>query len=153
MPDDISTGEAGRPAGAPLAIAAMAALSVIGAFLPWGTGRVLFISRTVDGFDMDGEISLTAGLAVILGVAVHLAGRVKKLIFCLYSLFGGGVILGVCLYQWTKLETVIIEAGPFTIELEPEVNAEIGLILTFASGIGIIDVSLWQVARTARRAG
>lgn len=142
--------DAGVPL-APLALAGFAVATMIGALLPWGTGRVLFISHTVDGFDLDGEWRLAAGAALLAGVCAHILLRFRPLFFYPYALAAGGVILGVCIYQWTKLESVILELGPFTVEIEPEVSIGSGMLITLVSAAGIIAVSLLQIARMAMR--
>lgn len=138
--------DAGTPL-APLALAGFAVATMIGALLPWGTGRVLFISQTVDGFDMDGEWTMAAGAALLAGVCAHVLLRLRSAFFYPYALAAGGVILGVCIYQWTKLESVILELGPFTVEIEPEVSIGSGMLITLISAAGIIAISLLQLVR------
>lgn len=134
----------------PLIIAAMAGATIGAAFLPWGTGRVLFLSRTVDGFDLDGEVTLAIGVAILAGVAAHLALRSDGILLSLYTLVGGVAILGVAVWQWTKLEDVIIRVGPFTVRITPEVTIEEGLLITLLCGGGIIIVSLVQLTLAYR---
>jgi hypothetical protein len=128
-----------------LVIAGLAAATIVAAFLPWGTGRVLFISQTVDGFDLDGGATLAIGVAIIIGVAAYLVLRFDGILLSLYTLAGGLSILGVAIWQWTKLEDVIFRLGPFTVRITPEVTIEEGMIMTLLSGAGIIIVSLWQL--------
>lgn len=134
----------------PLLIAALATATIVAAFLPWGTGRVLFVSQTVDGFDLDGEVTLAIGVAIIAGVAAHLALRSDGVLLSLYTLAGGIAILGVGFWQWTKLEDVIIRVGPFTVRITPEVTIEEGLLITLLSGGGIVVVSLVQLTLAYR---
>lgn len=133
-----------------LVIVALAVLAIVGAFLPWGTGKVLFISQTVDGFDLDGEITLSLGVAIIVGVVAYLALRFDAILYSLYTLAGGIAILGVIAWQYTKLEDVIIAIGPFTLEITPKVTMEEGMIMTIISGAGITLVSVWQLIAAYR---
>lgn len=137
----------------PLAIASLAAIMMAGSVLPWGTGRVLFISRTVSGFDLDGEISLAAGAAVVAGVLAYLLIGFSRMLLYPYTFAGGAVGVGVCAYQWTRLEDVIIVVGPFTVEITPETNPEIGLIMTLGAAAAIVALSLLFLVLALRSRG
>lgn len=126
----------------PVLIGGLGGAAICGALLPWGTGTVLFISQTVDGFDLDGEITLSIGVALIAGALAYLALRFDGIIYSLYSLAGGLGILGVIAWQYTKLEDVIIKLGPFTVEITPKVEMEEGMMLTIASGVGVTLISI-----------
>lgn len=129
----------------PVLIGGLGGAAVYGALLPWGTGTVLFISQTVDGFDLDGEITLSIGVALIAGALAYLALRFDGIVYSLYSLAGGLGILGVVAWQYTKLEDVIIKLGPFTVEITPKVKMEEGMMLTIAAGVGVTLISLWHL--------
>lgn len=123
------------------AIGLLAVVQIVGAFLPWGTGSVLFISQTVDGFDLDGEYTLAVASSVLVVLAAALAFRPDQRLTFGYAMLAGFANIGICVWQRTKLETYGFEFGPIAVEITPETSAEEGILMTMGGAAAMVLIS------------
>jgi hypothetical protein len=121
-----------RPPGPwPTVTIAAAAVTVLGAFLPWVTVDLRFVSGSVSGTDTDGVITLVVG-GVVLLIGL-LTRREPTTAATVVNLLGGLAIFAVGAYDLVDVHRA---AGSLNSDFA-SVRPGIGLYLTALGGAGV----------------
>lgn len=114
---------------------AATAVLIVSAFMPWASARAGIFSVTVNGTEGDGVITMLAGMALAIVLALNVYHVIPCMLAGIVTFIAGAIGLFVAGYDMINISSTAGAADGVSASME------IGIILTFGAGAALMLIA------------